>query len=103
MYCGFILGASGVITFSIYSHKKYEIQNPYLFYVVVITIYGEIMLLVSSICFYYSNRFYVTDASDWTKRILGFLYGLNVGIFSIFYGFFTGVASLCYILYVFFF
>lgn len=63
------------------------------------TIIGEVILLVTSLYYYYKNSGDFDDTSDCTKRTLGFLYGLNIGCFSILYGFITGILGLIYFFY----
>ncbi|CAD8116779.1 unnamed protein product [Paramecium primaurelia] len=105
MYFGFLLGSVGVIIFLINSTFKYskEISNSgSLGAAVYLTIIGEILVVIFSLFYFCRYEQDLCWASDWTKRILAILYGLNVGCFSIFYGFLTGVAALCYFLYLIF-
>ncbi|CAK93561.1 unnamed protein product (macronuclear) [Paramecium tetraurelia] len=102
MYFGFFLGSIGVIIFLISSASKYSSEireSGTLGAALYLTIIGEILVVIFSFFFFCSHRESISCASDWTKRILALLYGLNVGCFSIFYGFLTGVAALCYLIY----
>lgn len=102
MYIGFVLGSLGVIFFLIYCASKYdkEISNSgSLAAALYLTIVGEILVVIFSIYYFCELYKILFCTSDWTKRILAILYGLNVGCFSIFYGFLTGVAAVCYFLY----
>ncbi|CAD8111643.1 unnamed protein product [Paramecium sonneborni] len=105
-YCqlmiGLLLGIFGVIFFLIYSATIYwdDISNQELFpHVLIITIIGEIMafLLFAYLLCEHNAEFVWTQ--DWTKGILGILYGITVGLFSIFYGFLIGLIVVLYLSY----
>ncbi|CAD8190568.1 unnamed protein product [Paramecium octaurelia] len=103
MYAGFVVGSIGVIGFLIYASNKYssEIRDSgTLSAALYLTIIGEIIVVIISFFYCWKHRKNMSLTSDCTKRILALLYGLNVGCFSIFYGFLTGVAALCYIIHL---
>lgn len=55
------------------------------------TIIGEIGAAIFSLCFLFIPMKKYKFTSDCTKGVLGFFYGINFGLFSIFYGFLFGI------------
>ncbi|CAD8117580.1 unnamed protein product [Paramecium sonneborni] len=93
-YIGFLLGAVGIIIFFVYLNMKLQdiiIDGVTIINYSIIFIVGQIILVVESIILVYQNRYVLSWSKDWAKGILGFLYGVHVGIFSIFYGFLIGL------------
>ncbi|CAD8173375.1 unnamed protein product [Paramecium octaurelia] len=103
MYIGFFLGAVGVIIFLIDAASKYSEDvraSGILTAILYLTIIGQFIVVIFSLCYFCVDREEFKWSNHWSKGILGFLYGANVGLFSIFYGFLTGLATLCYIIYL---
>ncbi|CAD8067400.1 unnamed protein product [Paramecium primaurelia] len=102
MYIGFFMGAAGVIIFLIDAASKYSENvkaSGILTVILYLTIGGQFIVVIFSFGYFCLDRQKFKWSYDWTKGILGFLYGANVGLFSIFYGFLTGLATACYIIY----
>lgn len=57
---------------------------------------------MESFFIFYRRRKLLEWSKDWWKGILGFLYGIKVGIFSIFYGFIVGLYIIirCFCVYI---
>ncbi|CAK81925.1 unnamed protein product (macronuclear) [Paramecium tetraurelia] len=103
MYFGFLFGAGGVIVFLIDVASKYSEDvkaSAVLTAILYLTIIGQFIVVLFSFCYFCIDGEQFKLSYNWTKGILGFLYGANVGLFSIFYGFLTGLATLCYIIYM---
>ncbi|CAD8146589.1 unnamed protein product [Paramecium pentaurelia] len=101
MYFGLILGILVIIFFLIYLAIKYQedLEEESLKLILYITIFGEFSGLCLSFLLYCIYRSHINWSNDLTKGSLGFLYGITVGLFSVFYGLVIGFAVICYIFY----